>query len=269
VSVSEGDPQYVAKVTKFVNEMGAKMNYNVAVDTAPQGGFMSENWMQAAEQRGIPAAFIVGKDGKIAWIGHPMTMDKPLAEIVAGTFNAKAYAEQQRRASMAEEELGKLGRSINELAGKGDFKGAVAKIDAFKTNDPAIAAQLAAVKVRLMTQYDEPGAARYVRDLANGMFKSDPMWLNDTAWGMIGDEPMWKNPDKALALQMAQRAVELTQGKEPALLDTLAMAYFKTGDKAKAIATQEKAVAILNKAGVDAKTKKEYTDRLEMFKKNR
>ena len=35
--------------------------------------------MQAAYQPGIPTAFIVGKDSKIEWIGHPMRMDEPLA----------------------------------------------------------------------------------------------------------------------------------------------------------------------------------------------
>lgn len=41
---------------------------------------------------GIPTAFIVGKDGKVAWIGHPMSMSEPLAMVIAGNWNTAAAA---------------------------------------------------------------------------------------------------------------------------------------------------------------------------------
>ncbi|HWQ90364.1 MAG TPA: TlpA disulfide reductase family protein [Clostridia bacterium] len=61
------------KVEPFVKEMGEKMTYRVALDDK-QGnkeGKMATAWMEAAGQNGIPAAFLVDKNGKIAWIGHP------------------------------------------------------------------------------------------------------------------------------------------------------------------------------------------------------
>ncbi|MCX6360069.1 MAG: CAP domain-containing protein [Armatimonadetes bacterium] len=70
------------KVMAFVSKMGARMGYNVAVDT--QSGAMASTWMKAAGQDGIPCAFIISKEGRIAWIGHPMRMEKPLADVVAG-----------------------------------------------------------------------------------------------------------------------------------------------------------------------------------------
>ena len=74
-------------VEPFVEEMGDEMNYRVAMDKIAEGqeadsGAMAQNWMKAAGESGIPTAFVVGKDGKIAWIGHPMSMDEPLAKIV-------------------------------------------------------------------------------------------------------------------------------------------------------------------------------------------
>ena len=73
VSVFENDP---SKVEPFVKEMGDKMDYSVALDDVPKAGEPSEGkmalgWMKAAEEDGIPTAFVV-KDGKVAWIGHPM-----------------------------------------------------------------------------------------------------------------------------------------------------------------------------------------------------
>lgn len=87
VSVLERDQ---TKVVPFVKKMGEKMNYRVAMDkvtgsgeTASKG-HMATNWLKAAGKKAIPCAFIVNKDGKIAWIGHPANMDKVLERVVAG-----------------------------------------------------------------------------------------------------------------------------------------------------------------------------------------
>jgi thiol-disulfide isomerase/thioredoxin len=58
-----------SKVKRFVEKMGDKITYRVAMDDGKST--MAESWMKAAGEIGIPCAFLVGKDGKIAWIGHP------------------------------------------------------------------------------------------------------------------------------------------------------------------------------------------------------
>jgi thiol-disulfide isomerase/thioredoxin len=62
------------------------------------------DYMKAAQQRGIPTAFIVGKDGHIEWIGHPMAMDEPLASVVNSTWDRERFAaefEQMKRVRQA------------------------------------------------------------------------------------------------------------------------------------------------------------------------
>ena len=85
VSVFERDQ---TKVVPFVKKMGDKMNYRVAMDQVPNNeagkGHMATNWLRAAGKNGIPCAFIVNKEGKVAWIGHPARMEKALANVVAG-----------------------------------------------------------------------------------------------------------------------------------------------------------------------------------------
>jgi thiol-disulfide isomerase/thioredoxin len=82
VSVWEREKDSAARLTKvsgFVKDMGAKMEYTVALDN--DQAFMAKEWMQAAGRNGIPSAFIV-KDGKIAWVGHPMSgLDEQLATL--------------------------------------------------------------------------------------------------------------------------------------------------------------------------------------------
>ncbi len=75
-------------VAPFVKEMGAKMDYLVACDKDRQ---TSDGYMKAYDQNGIPAAFIVGKDGKVLWVGHPMAeLEETLTEVVAGKFDLAA-----------------------------------------------------------------------------------------------------------------------------------------------------------------------------------
>jgi len=84
-------------VEPFVKKQGERMGYTVAMEQPdgdkPSEGKMAQTWMKAAGRNGIPCSFIIDREGKIAWIGHPMTMDRPLEQVVAGTFDAKANAE--------------------------------------------------------------------------------------------------------------------------------------------------------------------------------
>jgi thiol-disulfide isomerase/thioredoxin len=52
------------------------------------------DYMVAAGQGGIPTAFVVGPTSQIEWIGHPMNIDPVLEQVVAGTWDRKAFAEQ-------------------------------------------------------------------------------------------------------------------------------------------------------------------------------
>ena len=55
---------------------------------------MSKTWMEAADRNGIPSAFLVNKQGVIAWIGHPMALkDQLIQDVLAGTYDlSKATA---------------------------------------------------------------------------------------------------------------------------------------------------------------------------------
>ncbi len=77
-------------VKNFVDQKGDTMSYNVGMDGAD--AYMVENWLQPAAISGIPCTFIIGKDGMVSWIGHPMEMDEPLAAIIKGTFDRSAFA---------------------------------------------------------------------------------------------------------------------------------------------------------------------------------
>jgi thiol-disulfide isomerase/thioredoxin len=74
-----------AKVKPFVDNMGDKMDYVVAIDRDKK---TSEGYMRAYNINGIPHAFVVDKENRVAWHGHPMAgLDKVLERLVANTFD--------------------------------------------------------------------------------------------------------------------------------------------------------------------------------------
>ncbi|KAJ4458907.1 putative Thiol-disulfide oxidoreductase ResA [Paratrimastix pyriformis] len=64
---------------EFVDAQGANMDYAVAIDPS---GELNANYFQAFRQEGIPCAFIVGKDMKHAWVGHPMNLKAEIEKAV-------------------------------------------------------------------------------------------------------------------------------------------------------------------------------------------
>jgi thiol-disulfide isomerase/thioredoxin len=94
VSAFENDQK---DVKPFVKDMGDKMDYRVALDDVPAGGNradgkMAKNWMIAAKQNGIPTAFVIDGEGRVAWVGHPMQMEENLKKIVDGKWDLEAAA---------------------------------------------------------------------------------------------------------------------------------------------------------------------------------
>lgn len=74
-------------VEPYVTESGKKMDYTVAIDTS---GRTQKDYMTAYRQNGIPTAFIVDAQKRIAWYGHPMgDLDKTLSMIIDGTYDVE------------------------------------------------------------------------------------------------------------------------------------------------------------------------------------
>ncbi|CUU37068.1 MAG: redoxin family protein [Armatimonadetes bacterium] len=264
VSVWERVP--IEEVEKFVRNMGEKMNYTVAADDSERT--MAKTWMEAAQQRGIPTAFVIA-GGRIVWIGHPMAMDEPLEEILKGTFNwqeaARKRQEAEKREALIEEAL----QGIQKLVQQRKFGEAVAELDKFLEKHPDLRAELAFFRFNLLIRHDESQAYAYARQLLESEGKENPFLLNAVAWTIAAGSPdlQLKQPDYALAVQIAERAVQLRKD-DPNILDTLAYAYFKKGEIAKAIETQRKAVALAEKdPQFDRETLNEMRERLAQFEK--
>jgi thiol-disulfide isomerase/thioredoxin len=277
VSVSESDP---ADVKPFVKEMGDKMAYRVAVDDLGEGGKggdgkMAKNWMEAADQSGLPTAFIVDKEGKVAWIGHPMRMDKPLAAIAAGKWDLQAAAAEFKKEQALKAKMRTLRARLQAAQKSGDPKQVLAVIDEAVKDDPALERSFAQQKLYLLIRTgDADKAVEYGNRLTDEVFKSNDNdkatvnanALNELAWGIVENPPEKADPRLLkLALRMAEKADKLAEGKDGAIADTLAKAYYETGDPVKALEHQERAVKLIK--GTPLEDDKTVQQRLELYKK--
>jgi thiol-disulfide isomerase/thioredoxin len=245
-------------VEKMVKDKGDKMAYTVAWDTERK---TNEAYMKAAQQGGIPCAFLVDGNGKIAYIGHPMRIDDTLEKVVAGKHDLKALAEAYKKTKENEAKAAEVNGQLNAAMQAQDWEGALKAADDLIALDPEQFAGVAPFKFQVLATNikDMARANAWAKQASEGVVKDNAEALNGLAWQMVDPETQLEGRDVDLALKIATRANEVAKEKNPGVLDTLARAWFTKGDVAKAVEFQRKAVAL------DGRLKgalKEYEDAL-------
>ena len=267
--------QDTSKVKPFVNEMGDKMDYSVALDTVPakgnpMDGAMARTWLGAAEEHGIPSSFLI-HDGKIAWIGHPMRMDEPLAKVLDGTWDPKETAKTRLAAKTIERKVAAVQKKVYTPFRSGEYRATLSAIEEATSSDPELAERFANIKFQCLCNAGEADAGLAMGDKLLEKYRDNAAALNNYFFPVI-DLDLKQDPDPRiaqLALRAARRANELTKEKNMAYLDTLAVALYRTGDPAGALATEEKALKVLE-AQVTNKAHpyyKSFTEQIEKFRK--
>jgi thiol-disulfide isomerase/thioredoxin len=252
VSVWESDQ---SKVEPFVKDMGDKMDYTVAMDDVPaagegskkhEKGKMDKGWMGASGSNGIPTAFIVNGEGKIAWIGHPSELEEPLAKVKKGEWDLAAEAKKYRTAKENEAKVKPMQDQLTQAFKTQDWDSAVKALDALMEADPNTATQYAMMKFNvLLTQAkDYDRAYAFASQAADGVLKDNSQALNSFAWTIVDPDTSdeIEKKDLKVALKLARRADEVAKHQDAAILDTLARVYFVSGDIDKALETQKKAI---------------------------
>ncbi|MDR3635447.1 MAG: redoxin family protein [Isosphaeraceae bacterium] len=266
--------QDTALVPPFVKEMGDKMDYSVALDSVtdkgdPKDGAMAKAWMNAAEEDGIPTAFIV-RDGTIAWIGHPMKMDEPLAKITAGDWDPKADAGERLVKKTKEKKIRVIRQKVYKPLRARDYKATLAAIEEVTASEPELAGEFELSRFIALANSGDVDAALPLGTKLVDAHPDDLGILNGVAWGVV-DLKLKKDPDPRLiplALKAARRADKVSKGASM-ILDTLAVALYRSGDPAAAILAEEKALEQLE-AEDTSRTHpyfKLFDERLALFRK--
>ena len=246
VSIWETDQ---SGIKPFVDKMGDKMNYTVAVDQWEKGakngrdGITAKAWMTASGMKniGIPTCFVIGTDGDIDWIGHPDDLAKPLDEIVNGTFDRSAFADTYNAGMVKVKAKATIMDSYKQAINDKNWAAAESSADQLIAIDPSSA--LTKFDLFLNEEQSQDKALAYGQDLTKNLFKDDADSQTELAWDIANYEKAksWSG-GLDLALQCAQRALELKPSDSTYLM-VLARVYNVRGDKDKAISTQKAAIA--------------------------
>ncbi len=235
-------------VEPFVQKMGDKMTYRVAFDdkSDDEKGAMARTWMEAAGQTGIPTAFVIDKQQRIAWIGHPMKLNESmLTAVLAGTFDIEA-AKQERGSElkfmiMARKVLPDIALAIRAK----NWEQAEELVNRFEQEAPEQYKSTARFqRLRIaVAKKDGPAINRIVLQISDDD-KIAAMGLNQLAWQMALLTDV-ESIDLELAEKLARRGVEMSEeSQKGAVLDTLARVLFRRGKKDEAIATQKEAIEL-------------------------
>jgi thiol-disulfide isomerase/thioredoxin len=232
-------------VAAFVKKMGKQMTYRVALDDKSQetNGFMAVNWMQAADQHGIPTAFVINKQGRIAWIGHPMGLDEKLLEaVLADKFDIAKFAVEYEQQKEAEKQRDALSKNLRDAMRNKNWDAADAAVaELEKTVPEQMRFHYGDTRLQiLLGRKDYDAACKLAESLSDG-HKDNAGFQNGIAWTMATHEGLEKR-GLLVAEKIAESANTAAQGKSSAILDTLARVQFLLGKKPEAIATEQKAV---------------------------
>jgi thiol-disulfide isomerase/thioredoxin len=216
------------------------VGYAIAWDTPDLKSYKA--WMAIEHDQGWPWAFVVDRQGRVAFSGHPEKMDAALEQIVAGTYdlNAAAGAYRRRLAAIDEGERLDAARQARHWAETASI------FERMSALDEQIASRYAVRTYReLLTQAREPAqAAAFGRRIVEEWMRGDAGILQRLADTIVDPAAALAPRDLDLALRAARRAVALTGGKDAGALATCARVLFLRGDRGLAQSTQEQALAV-------------------------
>lgn len=244
-----------AAVKPFVNKMSDKMDYRVVMDEpSGQDGYMAKTWMAAAGRNGIPCAFIVDQQGRIAWIGHPMQMEPVLKRVLAGDFDPEAEVAKEKR-------FRELQKEFNTAMRHDDADEALRLIDEMSSVRPEVAGELGLTKFNMLREEDRWDEAYATAGKAIPAIE-DAQALNELAWRIVDPADPYPQQNLEVAMKAATKANELTKGEDAMILDTLARVCWLKGEKPRALELQQKAVDLNDNPDFA----EEMADRLYQYK---
>ena len=223
-----------SKVEPFLKQMGEKMTYRVAMDdkTSSKKGKMAETWMEAAGQNGIPCSFIVNQEKKIAWIGHPMAMEKPLANVIEGKHDLAA-AKVEHEKNMA---ANKASMELNTLARGGKWDEVLARLDAMEKANPEMAKNLSSMRFQALVETKQSDKTAAIVEETLKDVKDKPMPALQLA------EAALRAKDYAAALKLSDAAAEHAKEFKYYAFSIQGRVHAAQQNWAKAVEAQKKAL---------------------------
>ena len=178
----------------------------------------------------IPYTVVIDRQGRVAWKGDPReSLDQVLGLLVIDRYDATGAARAADESRRIQALLAGLANAVSD-------------------GDCARVAEAATPLLEIEGGVDDRGTYALA--------------LNDASWHLLTDDSCGK-AWSAAALDLAHRAVEMSDWRDAAILDTCALALQETGDPEGALAYQRLAVDLMRGTPEEA----DYTQRLEQYRR--
>jgi thiol-disulfide isomerase/thioredoxin len=232
------------KVTDFLfkTDKDGKVNNDRTHYTLTTDPDMSvkKDYFTAAGRTGIPCSFIIGKDSKVEWIGHPMSMDDPLDAIVRDTWDRGEFKTTYEQEMKAKRAMQNARQKLHKARQAGDWDTVLEIIDDVLATSPDNTDLLMQKFNVLLAMGKSKKAYALGHKIVDKNWESSGL-LNAIAWQVATDESI-QDRNLEFAMKAAMQANELTGSKDAAILDTVARVHYEMGHLKKAIKWQKKAV---------------------------
>jgi len=200
------------------------------------------SWMGREQSSGWPWVWVVDREGRIAWTGHPSGLDAVLEQVVAGTWNRDSMALAYRHRATGLD----LSQAFYEAYHEDRIAEARTRYADLRKFDDAVAADYAPhyFKLLLIKDRQPKEAYAFATEALGGMLRDRPFELSRIANAVTDTltPPASRNLDVALAC--AKRSVATAQPQDPAPNASLARVYAARSEWSEAVKAQEKAVAV-------------------------
>ncbi len=239
IGVSNEEPEVIGD---FIDKKKADMPYYVGADNDME---TSNVW--ADEVRGIPHAFVVDRGNNVVWAGNPLdeaSLDETIEKVLAGKFDVEAA----KKAVAGDEEFKKLMAELQPAYMAKDEK------KMFELLDKLIAAkpqelQPYMIKRQMLREFKRPDEIPAIEATIEKSFKDSQPKLHDLVSIQLNEPLESRNP--GMMLRCAQRANELSEGKDAECLANLAQVECQLSMVDAAIAHQNQAVGLVSKDEAD------------------
>ena len=270
----EGQPysSFLPKVKAFVNQMGDNMAYHVAMDDDNLS--MAKNWMDASQQQGIPATFVV-QGGRIIFIGHPRRLDQVLPAVLAGTYDMAAarqdYEKEYQATSGPMIILKGITKEVDAALAVKDYAKVLRLVEAQRSTAPAsLVPALDSMKLKALLHSDLGQALAFAKErtAANPIFAYSVASSIETEDGLPAEAYL----HAAATYQEIQKQAGTNS---PSVHHSIATCFAKAKDLAKAAAAEERAIALAKEALASGKAPgnispaliKKYQEALQGYKR--
>jgi thiol-disulfide isomerase/thioredoxin len=244
----------VTKVGPFIKQMGEQMTYRIALDqisgTTNEPGRMAETWLKAADEGGIPTTFLIDKQGRIALIDE--IDEESIEQVLAGTFDARKRAIEREGLPAKVQEWNNHKRLAREAWQTKQWDKSMSEIDEMdKIFPPKKSGATLFIRITvLISKGDFDDASEIAIKLSND--NKDDADLQNRIVQQLTTQIVTNSVILNTADLIIQRAIVLTNRRNPQYLDTQARVAFLQGKKQKAITMEAEAISLTETKNKDA-----------------